>query len=105
MRSAQPSIQATPDFVRQVSGGGHNFIEGGHFKIKETVIHGLDNLFFQNVFEFFEIHHHAGHRVSIAFQCHFQNVVVAMPGGVRFRAVDVKVFCFGQTIDAANVRR
>src|SRR5258708_7075598 len=50
-----------------------------------TMIHALHDFAFENLFQFFQIQHHAGHRIRLALDGYFQRVIV--PVAVRVIAL------------------
>ena len=84
-------LQAIPDLDGDILGGRNGAVERRHLVIQKPVIERLDHFALQNLLQYFEIQNHAGDRIGVAFDGHFQHVVVAVAvriGGVAEQRPD-----------------
>src|SRR3954447_13089304 len=79
--SVKTFIQTPPDLERNVFSRRYNRVEWLHLVIEEAVVHGLDDLFFKDLLEIFQVDYHARNRVGYTAYAHFDKVIV--PVSVR----------------------
>ena len=71
--------------------------------IQMPVIHGLDDLIIDNVFEKFQVNNHSCHLIGFAIQRYFEDVIVPMPVARGALTVQVAILLLGKARIVAAV--
>src|SRR5467141_1746675 len=78
-------LQQLPDYASNVLTSRNLSGQFSDVVIEMTMIHALHDFAFENLFQFFQVQDHAGHRIRLALDGYFQRVIV--PVAVRVIAL------------------
>ena len=73
-----------------------------NFFVQVTVVHSLDHLVIQNVFELLKVDHEPGRMINLALNRDFQRVVMAMTIEVGALAKDALVLFRSECLDCGS---
>src|SRR5258708_34656809 len=77
MQTALPDFrfQQFPNYAGDVLTSRNLSGQFSDLVIEMTMIHALHDFAFENLFQFFQVQHHAGHRIRLALNGYFQRVI------------------------------
>jgi hypothetical protein len=107
MEAMAAGIEVRPETVPDVSGdvfrGCDHTIEGRHLVIEKTVIVDVDDFAIEDLFQQFEVEHHAGDGIGLAAEADLDHVVVSMAVRIGGGAEQAEVLFGGKGRVPADV--